>query len=98
MFSKPFSIIGLTILSLAGRSVAQFTTTEGFHCDSTGSDNYTHTLTTSFLASTGKQLKALMTWTPSDTVLTLKHGDDLVYTKRGYGTGEETNLDITFGS
>ena len=91
------SLIGIAFLALSGASVAQFTTTEGYHCESSGLLNWTHTLSTSIQASTGKRLSGIWTFTATDTTYTVRHGDDLVYTRHGYGTADNVTTDITFG-
>ncbi|KAL8792916.1 MAG: hypothetical protein Q9195_004493 [Heterodermia aff. obscurata] len=96
--SNPLILLGLGALSLFGSSIAQSTVEDGYRCESAGPNNWTDTLTTSVIASTGQQLSAHVTITDSETVYTVKHGDDLVYTHRGYGAADNTTVETTFGS
>ena len=95
--SSPLLLLGLSVLGLFGSSIAQSTIGDGYHCESAGPNNWTNTLTTSVLASTGKNLSAYVTITESETVYTVKHGDDLIYTHRGSGTAENATVETTFG-
>ena len=95
--SHPLVLLGVGALSLFGSSIAQSTVGDEYHCESAGPNNWTNTLTTSILASTGQELSAHVTRTQSETVYTVKHGNDLVYTHRGYGTADNVTLETTFG-
>ncbi|CAF9938651.1 MAG: hypothetical protein HETSPECPRED_001145 [Heterodermia speciosa] len=95
--SNPLVLLGLGALTLFGFSNAQSTVGDGYQCGAASPDGQTNILKTSVLASTGKELRALVTITDTETVYTVTHGDELVYTHRGYGTADNTTVETTFG-
>ena len=95
--SNPLVVLGLGALSLFGFSIAQSTIGDGYQCGAAGPNGQTNVLKTSVLASTGQELRALVTITDTETVYTVTHGDELVYTHRGYGTADNTTVETTFG-
>ena len=95
--SKFASLACLTLLGLIGTSRSQTPTGDGFFCDVDGPHNFTHTLQASITVSSGKNLSAFIIFTEGHRIERIKHGEDLVYTKHGYGSPDNVTLDITFG-
>ena len=95
--SKVVALLGAAIVGFTSTAIAQFSTSDGFSCQQSPSGNFSNTLTTSVIASSGKMLRATIDYTDKDITYTIKHGDDLVYSKHSTGAPDNVTMDITFG-